>query len=171
VCRLAGLLAYKWPIYRVIILSDEYHLSLSAAILLPSWAFEWVGFVKMISKLRGSDGIFMRSSNIDICVRVCIDIRFRFVAVWSEAESQDCNVFEEMRKCLDYFQVLTDKGKSLIFMGREGLDRVCPWVACVSQWQLCCSVAVIQKETFCNTRLQYLRVELPKILWDLMTSF
>jgi len=79
----------------------------------------------MISKLRGSDGIFVRSSNIDICVCVCLDIRFRFVAVRSEAESQDCN-FIEMIKCLNYFQVLTDEGKSLFLMGREGLDRVCP---------------------------------------------
>ena len=85
-----------------------------------------MGFVKKMSELRGSNGILVRPSNIDICVLVCIDIRFRFVAVWSEAEWQDCSYREEMRKCLDYFQVLTDKGKSLIFMGREGLDRVCP---------------------------------------------
>jgi len=35
----AVVLAYKRPIYRVIILSDEYRLSLSAAILPPSWTF------------------------------------------------------------------------------------------------------------------------------------
>jgi len=80
----------------------------------------------MISKLRGSDGIFVRSSNIDICVLLCLDIRFRFVAVWSEAVSHGCDVFEEMRKCLDYFQVITDNGKGLLLMGREGLDRFCP---------------------------------------------
>jgi len=79
-----------------------------------------------MSKLRGSDGIFVRSSNIDICVCVCIDFRFRFVAVWSEAESQDCNVTKELTKCFDYFQVFADEGQSLLFRGREGLDRVCP---------------------------------------------
>jgi len=78
-----------------------------------------------MSELRGSDGIFLRSSNIDICVCVCIDIRFRFVVVWSEAEWQDCNVIEEMKKCLDHFQVLTDGGKGLLFTNKEELDRSC----------------------------------------------
>jgi hypothetical protein len=110
-------------IYRVIILSDEYGLSLSAIILLPSWAFGRVGFVKMMSELRGSDGIFVRTNNIDIFVSLCIDIRFRFVAVWSEAESQDC-VYEKMIKCLGYLEVLEDEDESF-FLGIEEQERWC----------------------------------------------
>lgn len=166
----AVVLAYNRPIYRVIILSDEYRLSLSASILPRSWAFGWVGFVNRISKPRGSDGIYVRPSSIDISVCVSIDIRFRFVAVWSEAESQDCNNTEEMKKCLSPIRVFTDDREFGFSMNREVLDRVCPWVACVSQWQVCCSVAMIQNETSCIMRLQDLTVELRNNLWDFMTS-
>jgi len=118
------LLAYKLPIYRVIIVSDEYRLSLSAIILLPSWAFGWVGFVKRMSELRESDGIFVRSSNIDICVCVCIDIRFRFVAVWSEAESPDCRLTEEVIEYFDHFVDLMDVDESVLW-SKKGLNRWC----------------------------------------------
>ena len=77
----------------------------------------------MISKLRGSDGIFMRSSNIDICVRVCIDIRFRFVAGSSEAESQGC-YFYEMVKCLDYIVDVAVESENLS-LSTEERDRWC----------------------------------------------
>jgi len=78
----------------------------------------------MISKLRGSDGIFVRSSNIDICVRVCIDIRFRFVAVWSEIESQNCN-YNELNKCHDFLQVLKESRTFQFLETRQWMDLVC----------------------------------------------
>jgi hypothetical protein len=61
------------------------------------------------------------------------------------------------------------------------MDPKCRWVACVSQWQLRCGVAlgtcangmngrVIQKATPCITRIQDLTVEVTYSLWDLMTT-
>jgi hypothetical protein len=57
---------------------------------------------------------------------VCIDIRFRFVAVWSEAESQDCNNTEELIQCLNPIRVFTDEREFGFAISREELDRVCP---------------------------------------------
>lgn len=85
-----------------------------------------MGFVNRISKPRGSDEIFVRCSNIDICVCVFIDIRFRFVAVWSEGESQDCSNIQELMKCLNPMQDITNNGEFGFSVSREELDRLCP---------------------------------------------
>jgi len=77
-----------------------------------------------MSELRRSDGIFVRSSNIEIFVCVCIDIRFRFVAVWSEAESPDCSNTEELEECIDHFDDLMNVDES-VFLSTEELDRWC----------------------------------------------
>ena len=82
------------------------------------------GLCKIMSELRGSDGIFVRSSNIDICVCVCIDIRFRFVAVWSEAESPDCSLTEEVIEHFHHFADLMDVDESVLW-SKKGLNRWC----------------------------------------------
>jgi hypothetical protein len=85
-----------------------------------------LNYPRTVSEPRGSDGIFVRSSNIYICVCVYIDIRFRFVAVWNEAESQDCTNTDELIKCLNPIRVLTDDREFGFSMSREELGRVCP---------------------------------------------
>ena len=59
-------------------------------------------------------------------MNVCIDIRFWFVAVWSAAESQDCNKTEELTKCLNQIPVFTDDSKFRFTMSRDELDVMCP---------------------------------------------
>jgi len=76
-----------------------------------------------MSELRASDGIFVRSCNFDIFVCVCIDIRFRFVAGSSEAESQGC-YFYEMVKCLDYIVDVAVESENLS-LSTEERDRWC----------------------------------------------
>jgi hypothetical protein len=67
--------------------------------------------------------MFVRSSYIHICV--CVDIRFRFVAVWNEAESQDCNDPEWLKECLLPLQGLRNKEVTDGAFIKEELDRRC----------------------------------------------
>jgi hypothetical protein len=56
---------------------------------------------------------------------VSLDIRFRFVAVWNEVESQDCNNPEELKECLSPMQALTDKIDFGFVFTKEEPDRLC----------------------------------------------
>jgi hypothetical protein len=56
---------------------------------------------------------------------VCVDIRFRFVAVWNEAESQDCNDLEELEKCHSPLQGLKDIELIDVDFVKEEMKRRC----------------------------------------------
>jgi hypothetical protein len=55
---------------------------------------------------------------------VSIDIRFRFVAVLNEAESQDCNP-DEVKKCFSNMQALTDTSAFDFVFTKEEMDHQC----------------------------------------------
>jgi hypothetical protein len=56
---------------------------------------------------------------------VSVAIRFRFVAVWNEAESQKCNDSEELKECLSPMQALADKEEFGFAFTKEELYRRC----------------------------------------------
>jgi hypothetical protein len=55
---------------------------------------------------------------------VSVDIRFWFVAVWNEAESQDCDI-KELEKCRSEYQGFTYKDLIHAAGTKEELDRRC----------------------------------------------
>jgi hypothetical protein len=56
---------------------------------------------------------------------VSIDIRFRFVAVWNGAKSQDCDNPEGLKECLSLSPALAQNEDIFFASTKEKLDVQC----------------------------------------------
>jgi hypothetical protein len=69
--------------------------------------------------------MILSSSNIHICVCVCVYTRFWFVAVWNEAESQDCSNLEGLTDCLSHYKDLSYKNFIHVAFTKEEMELRC----------------------------------------------